>query len=192
MKRLAETLENERPMSEAVETEAEGKLIRSFGFLSQKPALVVRNCDEAEVGQTAEGQIAGLPCLQLSARIELELAQLSDEDRAEFLADLGLEAPAKDRLIRACYQRLNLISFLTAGEPEVRAWSVPAGTSAVDAAGAIHSDIARGFIRAETVAYDDLKSAGTMKDAKSAGTVRLEGKTYVVRDGDVIYFRFNV
>ena len=114
------------------------------------------------------------------------------EERREFLADLRLEASARDRLIRACYGRLNLVSFLTEGPDECRAWTIRSGTPAVEAAGEIHSDIARGFIRAETVAYDDLRACGDMKAAKAAGKVRLEGKAYVVRDGDVINFRFNV
>jgi ribosome-binding ATPase len=133
-----------------------------------------------------------VPCVALSARIEEEIAQLPPADRAEFLADLGLKDSARDRLIRACYQRQNLVSFLTVGEDECRAWTIPAGTDAVTAAGEIHSDIARGFIRAETVSYEDLRAAGDMKAAKAAGKIRLEGKTYVLKDGDIINIRFNV
>ncbi len=192
MRRLRDTLENERPISEAIQTDAEAKLLRSFSFLSQKPLLVVLNCDESDIGNGQEEPLAGVTAIRLSAKIEEEIAQLDPEERTEFLRDLGLDSPARDRLIRACYDKVNLISFLTAGEPEVRAWSIPAGTDAVNAAAEIHSDIARGFIRAETVAFDDLKAAKDMKGAKAAGKVRLEGKTYVVKDGDVIYFRFNV
>ena len=131
--------------------------------------------------------------MRLSAKIEEEIAQLPPEERGEFLTDLGLAEAASDRLVQACYKRMNLISFLTTGEDECRAWTITNGTEAVEAAGKIHSDIARGFIRAETVAYDDFFSAkGRMKDAKAAGTVRLEGKTYPVKDGDIINFRFNV
>lgn len=192
MQRLQETLESEKPLSDAVASEAEGKFIRSFAFLSQKPTLAMLNCGEDQAGEGGPDQIASLPCLQLSAKIEEELAQLSDTDRADFLADLGLPAPARDRLIRACYRRLGLVSFLTVVEDEFRAWTVPEGTDAVIAAGEIHSDMARGFIRAETVAYEDLRSAGDMKSARAAGKVRLEGKNYAVQDGDVINFRFNV
>ncbi len=191
MRRLCETLESEKPIADAIETELEAKLIRSFSFLSQKPLLVVRNCSEDDLAD-APDQIAQMPCISLSAQIEEEIAQLSPEDRGEFLADLGTDATARDRLVRACYTGLKLASYLTAGEPECRAWTIPAGTDAVTAAGEIHSDIARGFIRAETVAFDDLREAGDMKAAKAAGKVRLEGKTYVVKDGDVIEFRFNV
>ncbi|MHC4984689.1 MAG: DUF933 domain-containing protein, partial [Planctomycetota bacterium] len=130
--------------------------------------------------------------MRLSAPIEKEIAELPAEDRPAFLADLGVAAAARDRLIQACYRRLDLVSFLTHGDDECRAWTVPAGTDAVTAAGEIHSDIARGFIRAETVAFDDFREAGEFKAARAAGKVRLEGKTYVIQDGDVINFRFNV
>ncbi len=195
MKRLQEALENEKPISDAIANDAEDKLVRSFGFLTQKPALVVVNCGEADVSDASDKDaepIADLPTLKLSAKIEEEIAQLPPEDRGEFLADLGLKVAAADRLVRACYSRMNLISFLTAGDDECRAWTIPAGSDAVTAAGKIHTDIARGFIRAETVAYDDFHNDGDMKAAKAAGHVRLEGKTYVVQDGDIINFRFNV
>ena len=188
MQRLAETLEAERPLSEAVASEAESKLIRSFAFLSRMPTLVVLNSNEDQLSQSDESP----ETLRLSAPIEKEIAELPADDRAAFLADLGIEAVARDRLIQACYRRLDLVSFLTHGDDECRAWTIPAGTAAVDAAGEIHSDLSRGFIRAETVAFTDLQAAGDMKGAKAAGKVRLEGKEYVVQDGDVINFRFNV
>ena len=192
MQRLCATLEDEKPIASAIASDAEDTLIRSFAFLSQKPILVVLNCGEDQAAAPGPDQMGGCPCIHLSARIEQELAELAPDERAEFLADLGLAAPARDRLIRACYGALKLVSVLTVGEDECRAWTVPAGTPAVEAAGEIHSDIARGFIRAETVAYDDLYANGDMKGAKAAGRVRLEGKTYAVQDGDVINFRFNV
>jgi len=192
MKRLRDTLEDEKPISDEIKTESESRLVRSFQFLTLKPTLAVLNCTEDQAGESGPGELSGVPVIQLSARIEEELAQLAPEDRGEFLQDLGLTEGARDRLIRACYERLNLVSFLTDGPDECRAWTVPAGTKAVEAAEEIHSDIARGFIRAETVAFDDLRAAGDHKQAKTAGKVRLEGKEYVVRDGDVIYFRFNV
>jgi len=191
MKRLLEALENEKSVADAVKNDTEARLLRSFAFMSQKPLLVVLNCDEGDMGSPQE-ELAGLPCIKLSARIEQEIAQLPPEDRSVFLEDLGLKESARDRLIRACYDRLHLISFLTAGEDECRAWTIPAGTDAVTAAEEIHSDIARGFIRAETVSYEDFQAAGDIKGAKAAGHVRLEGKTYIVRDGDIINFRFNV
>ena len=192
MQRLQEALEAEKPIAEAIHSEAEEKWVRSFAFLSLKPTLVVVNCAEDAAGESGPEQIESLPCLQLSAKIEEEIAQLSPEERGEFLAAMDLSSSARDRLIQACYRRLNLASFLTMGDDECRAWTVPAGTPAVEAAGEIHTDIARGFIRAETVAFDDLSAAGDMKAARAAGKVRLEGKTYVVQDGDVINFRFNV
>jgi len=192
MQRLGETLEAEKPIADAVTNEMEAKLIRSFAFLSQKPVLVVLNCSEDALGEAPPQEVASLPCVRLSAKIEEEIAELPDDERGEFLADLGVEASARDVLIRACYERLDLVSFLTVGPTEARAWTIPAGMDALNAAGAIHSDMQRGFIRAETVAYDDLRAAGDMKGAKAAGKVRLEGKTYIVQDGDVIYFRFNV
>ncbi len=191
MQRLQQALENEEPIRSAVANPAEDKLIRSFGFLSQKPALVVLNCCEDDLDK-GDAEIAGLRGLRLSAQIEEEIAQLPPEERGEFLADLGLDEPAADRLVRACYEQLNLISFLTVGEDECRAWTIPAGTPAVEAAGKIHTDIARGFIRAETVSYADFREGGDMKAAKAAGKVRLEGKDYIVQDGDIINFRFNV
>jgi hypothetical protein len=192
MKRLAAALEKGEPISSAARGEAQAKSLRPFAFLSQKPSLVALNRSEDEIAARAPDKLAGLPCLALSAKIEEELARLSPAERAEFLADLGIAAPARDRLIRACYERMGLVSFFTVGDPDCHAWTVPAGTDAVTAAGEIHSDIARGFIRAETVSYDDLRAAGDMKAAKAAGKVRLEGKAYTVRDGDVILFRFNV
>ena len=192
MKRLRETLEAEKPLSEAIRSEAEEKLLRSFAFLSQKPALVVLNCSEAALSDPPPEMPEGLPCLRLSAKIEEEIAELEPQDRAAFLSDLGVKAPAHDVLGRACCERMKLVTFLTYASDECRAWVVPAGTDAVTAAGTIHTDMARGFIRAETVAFEDLRAAGEMKSAKAAGKVRLEGKSYVVQDGDVITFRFSV
>lgn len=197
MRRLAEALENETPIHEVIHNDTEDKTIRSFGLFTQKPVLVVLNCDEDQATDTPE-PLAGLPTVALSAQIEAEIAQLDAGERAEFLADLGATEPAADRLIRAIYGAMDLICFLTVGEDECRAWTLPAGTSAVEAAGKIHTDIARGFIRAETVAYDDFAAHAasngpeTYKAVKADGKVRLEGKAYTVADGDIINFRFNV
>ena len=192
MKKLNEALESEQLLSSVATTESQQKLLRSFAFLSQKPTMVVLNCSEDSLAAEQPAEIAGLPCLALSAKIEEEIAELPPDDRDLFLADLGIAESARDRMIRACYGHMNLISFLTSGEDECRAWTIPGGTDAVTAAGEIHSDIARGFIRAETVSFDDFRAAGDMKGAKAAGRVRLEGKAYVVQDGDIINFRFNV
>jgi len=191
MTRLSEALESDKPTSGAVHSDAEEKLLRSFAFLSLKPSLVVVNCGEDDLAGPAEG-FGPVKCIKLSAEIEEEIARLDPADRGAFLADLGVESSASDRLIRACYSGLNLASFLTVGPDECRAWTVPVGTDAVTAAGEVHTDMSRGFIRAETVSFEDLKAAGDMKAAKAAGKVRLEGKGYVVKDGDVINFRFNV
>ena len=192
MQRILGALENEEAVASQITNETEAKLVRSFAFLSALPSMVAVNCGEDQLAGATEEAIGGLPALWLSAKIEQELSELDAEEREMFLADLGLTASARDRLVRACYEQANLISFLTVGEDECRAWTIPAGTDAVTAAEEIHSDIARGFIRAETVAYDDLREAGDMKGVKAAGKMRLEGKTYVVQDGDVINFRFNV
>ena len=191
MQRLADALENDKPIRDAVRNEEEEKTIRSFAFLSLKPHLVILNSDEDKASAPAEA-VGEVMSMRLSAKIEEELAQLDAEDRAEFMADLGIGASARDRLVRACYEKLNLISMFTVGEDECRAWTLPADTDAVNAAGEIHSDIARGFIRAETMAYDDLLEAGNEKAVKAAGKSRLEGKQYIVQDGDIMNFRFNV
>ncbi len=193
LQRCRDALENEKPLSDVVTTDEEQKLVRGFRFLTQMPLVVVVNVSDRDAAAPA---LFGYPhasaMVGLCANTEAEIAQLDPGDRQAFLDDLGVKEPAKDRLVRACYDALGLISFLTYGEDEVRAWSIRRGTVAVDAAGEIHSDLARGFIRAETVAFEDLKAAGDMKAAKAAGKVRLEGKTYVVQDGDCILIKFNV
>jgi hypothetical protein len=192
MARLREALEQEKPINQAVHNEAEGKLLRSFAFLSGRNHVVVLNCDESHAGQAPQ-PVAGLEAIRLSARIEEEIAQLDVADRTAFLADLGLTAPARDRLLRECYHKLGLVTMFTVGEDECRAWTLPAGTDAVNAAGAIHSDIARGFIRAETMTHEDLHAAkGDEKAVRAAGKLRLEGKQYIIKDGDIVNFRFNV
>ena len=182
------------------------KRLRGFQFLSAKPLLVVLNLDESQLaankgagGLERAVDAAGLgPFLTraktavagVCAKIELEIAQLDPADAASFLADLGLTESGLDRVIRASYDLLGYISFFTVGEDECRAWSIPRGTAAQLAAGEIHSDIARGFIRAEVVSYDALIARGTMAACRDHGEVRLEGKEYVVQDGDIINFRF--
>lgn len=183
-------------------TEDEDKFVSSLQLLTYKPIIYVANVSEddimaggendfvKEVRKFAESEKAEV--VMICAKIEQEIAELEDEDRAAFLADLGLDEAGLDKLVKACYHLLDLISFLTAGPQEIRAWTIRKGTKAPAAAGKIHSDIERGFIRAETIAYNDLISVGTMSAAKDKGLVRLEGKEYEVKDGDVILFRFNV
>jgi GTP-binding protein YchF len=202
--KLKEALEAERPLREVVSTltDEERRRLRSYSFLSEKPLIVVMNMGEDEVrdaaahlerrGLTAFAGAPGMALVAVSAPIEAEMSQLSAEDARAFREDLRLEEPGLDRVIRASYTLLGLISFLTAGEDECRAWTIRKGTKAQPAAGTIHSDIERGFIRAEVVAFDDLVAAGSLPACRERGTLRLEGKEYVVRDGDVINFRFNV
>ncbi len=200
-------LEEGRPLR-ALNLEGDDlKRLRGFQFLSAKPLLIVINLDEAalaEGGDAATGvehaaAAAGLTAflsrartaaVAVCAKIELEIAQLEAADAAAFLADLGLSASGLDRVIRASYDLLGYISFFTVGEDECRAWSIPLGTPAQAAAGEIHSDIARGFIRAEVVSYDALVGRGSMAACREHGEVRLEGKEYLVADGDIINFRF--
>jgi GTP-binding protein YchF len=177
----------------------EEKAIRGFRFLTQKPVLVLLNIGEDAIPAGPElisKVAAGYPHRRtlfeaLSARIEMELGQLEPDEAGVFMDELGIAESGLDRVIRLSYQLLGLISFLTAGPDEVRAWPVPDGSTAVDAAGAIHTDLARGFIRAETVAYEDLVSLGSMAEARKAGKLRSEGRTYRVRDGDVVEILFS-
>ena len=193
MKRVHAALEKEAPVSSEITNDEERQIATSFGFLTLKPVIVVVNVGETEMTQPAPFEHAHAKAtIALSAEIEAEIAQLDPADRPAFLGDLGLKEPAGIRLIQTCYTAVGLISFLTCGPDEVRAWTIHNGDTAVEAAAKIHSDIARGFIRAETVAFDDLKANTDMKGAKNANKVRLEAKAYVVKDGDIINFRFNV
>jgi hypothetical protein len=192
-KKLQDAIESERPISTAVETEAEKEMIKSLAFLTQKPMAVVVNVSEGDLGKQFKfGLDNSIPIITLCVTLEKELSVLDPASRKEFMADLGISEPAAKKFVTSCYSSLGLISFLTSGPDEVRAWPLKQGTSALDAAGKIHSDIKRGFIRAETIAFEDLKMLGDEKAVKAAGKMRLEGKTYVVKDGDIINFRFNV
>jgi GTP-binding protein YchF len=185
-------------------TPEEKELISDVPMLSAKPVIYVANMNEAEfaagdihqnpyyqeVAQIAAAE--GSLVVPVCGKLEEEIAQMEPEDKMLFLSELGLEESGLDRLIRAGYDLLGLISFLTAGKPEVRAWTIRKGTKAPQAAGKIHSDFERGFIRAEVVAYDDLMACGSMAAAKEKGLVRSEGKEYVMKDGDIVLFRFNV
>jgi len=202
LRKCLESLEREVPLRNLDFPEEDRKRLRGFTFLSLKPLLVVVNADEADAKLLAGGAssfgLAGLEgkpateVVALSARIEGEIAQLDPGDAAAFRAELGIAEPALDRMIRGSYQLLGRISFFTVGDDECRAWTIREGTPARSAAGAVHSDIERGFIRAELVAYDDLVAAGAWAACRDRGTLRLEGKDYLVRDGDVINFRFGV
>jgi GTP-binding protein YchF len=192
-------LEAEKPLRELVLTTEERKPIAGFLFLSQRPMLFVLNLgdDEAADLDTAIERhklsaLQGRPntaVVAICGRLEAELAEMDDKEAAEMLASYGLKEPGLNRLIRATYDLMGLISFFTAGEPEVRAWTIHKGSTAVKAAGAIHSDIEKGFIRAEVVRWDDLLAAGSLGAAREKAQVRLEGREYIVQEGDVILFR---
>jgi len=194
-KRLGEAIEAERPISSAIQTEEELAAVKSLGFLTLKPMAVVINVGENELDKSFDlGELmdGAVPAVTMCAKLEHELSQLDEESRIAFKSDLGIEESAAEKFVQICYSALGLISFLTVGSDEVRAWPIRQGTIAWDAAGKVHSDIKRGFIRAETMAYEDLRELGDEKAVKAAGKIRLEGKEYVVKDGDIINFRFNV
>jgi GTP-binding protein YchF len=192
--KLQEGLEAEKPVSSLIENENELELIKSLGLLTAKPIMVVANVSEGQLGKEFkfDNLDESVEVVSLCAKLESELAQLDVDSRTEFMADLGISEAAVNRFVQSCYATLGLISFLTIGKDEVRAWPIRRGTSALDAAGKVHTDMKRGFIRAETMAFGDLKELGNEKAVKAAGKVRLEGKNYIVQDGDVINFRFNV
>jgi GTP-binding protein YchF len=194
-KKLQETVESEKPISSAIETEAEREMIKSLGFLTLKPVAVAVNVGEDQLDEKFDltGRVGGsVPVITICAKLEYELAQLDADSRAEFMADLGIAEPAASKFVKSCYSALGLISFLTVVSSELRAWPIKKGTAALDAAGKVHTDIKRGFIRAETFSLDQLKEFGSEKALKAAGKIRLEGKDYIVKDGDIINFRFNV
>jgi ribosome-binding ATPase len=205
LRRLAEVLGAGRPArGVTADGTEETRLLRSYNLLTAKRVLYLANVAESDlaapdtphVRRLAEAVAAdgetGAEIVPLSARIEAELVQLDPAERTAFLAELGIEEPGLHRLIRAGYRLLDLISYFTAGEKEVRAWTVRRGTRAPQAAGEIHSDFERGFIRAETIGWEDYTRVASQKDARDRGLVRSEGKEYVVQDGDILLFRFNV
>lgn len=203
MNQLKEALEAETPLREVV-TELEpddAKILRGFGLLTAKPLLILFNVGEDQLGDRADALVAsarerfgrpGVAADALAGQIEMEIGRLEPADAEVFMADLGIAESSRDRVIRLSFDLLGLMPFFTVGPDECRAWTIRRGTTAVDAAGEIHSDIQRGFIRAEVVSYDDLIAAGGLAETKKNGTFRREGKTYVVQDGDVINFLFNV
>ena len=194
-----ELLREGKPARKAEISAKDEAMWRSLQLLTAKPILYVCNVDEAsaatgnafskivEERAAAEGAVS----VVISAKIESELSGLDDEERAEYLADLGLEEPGLNRLIRAGYSLLHLLTYFTVGPKEARAWTVTGGTKAPKAAGVIHTDFEKGFIRAETISYDDYVTLGGENPSKEAGKMRLEGKEYIVKDGDVMHFRFN-
>lgn len=198
MKEILAHLEAERPVRAMDLDDAGKKLISGYRFLSQKPLLLVLNVPEDRIAAPPPDDVVaaaaerGLGLVVLSAQIEMEIAQMPAEEQGEFVESLGLSEPARFRFIRAAYQLIDLISMLTAGPDECRAWPIPRGSKAPRAAGKIHSDIERGFIRAEVVRWQDLVELGSESKCRDAGKLRVEGKEYVIEDGDVVHFRFNV
>ncbi len=200
LQRMIGQLQSEKPVRAMEMTKEEKQLAQSFFLLTTKPILYAANISQEDISKTPENvkklmalaEKDGDQVLTISARIEEELTQLEPEERELFLGEYGLEESGLNRLVRASYKLLGLISFLTAGEPEVRAWTITKGTKAPQAAGKIHSDFERGFIRAEIVAYDDFMKYRSYAAAREHGLVRSEGKDYVMQDGDITLFRFNV
>jgi ribosome-binding ATPase len=193
--RLAAALEQEIPVRDVEMTPAEEKLLRGFQFMTQKPVLLLLNVGDSGNDRSAEVQDyhhRKTVTVVLKGRLEAEIAQLEPEDAAEFLMEYGIEEPGLNRGVSLAYDLLGLMSFFTVGEDEVRAWTVDRGATAVEAAGAIHTDLQRGFIRAEVISYQDMIDSGTMAVARSKGLLRLEGRDYIVRDGDSLNIRFNI
>ncbi len=203
LERILETLNNGKKAASLDYTDDEKELLKEAPLLSMKPVIYVANINEEEVGadltkngyymalkNIADSEKAGI--ISICAGIEAEISELEESEKKEFLKDLGIETSGLDNLVTAGYELLGLISYLTAGPKEVRAWTIEKGTKAPQAAGKIHSDFERGFIRAEIVSFDDLVACGSTNAAKEKGLMRSEGKDYVIKDGDVVLFRFNV
>lgn len=195
--KIKEHLDSLQPVRTLELTPDEERSVRSFAFVSGKPLILVANLDEDDIGTEPAitaglreyAREQGLELVELCAKVEMEVSEMEPAEEREFLAALGVEEPARDRLIRAAYAALGYVSFFTVGEDEVRAWTIRRGTNAVGAAEKIHTDIARTFIRAETIPFDDFREAGGWDEARGAGKMRLEGKEYVVKDGDILHIR---
>jgi GTP-binding protein YchF len=198
LEKMKAHLDTGRPLRQLALGEAEWATTSGFRFLSQKPLLLVLNVEESSASRPPPADLAeyakanGLGLVVLAGKVEMDIAQMPAGEQMEFARSLGLEEPAIGRFIRAAYALLDLISMLTSGEDECRAWTIRRGTPAQKAAGKIHSDIERGFIRAEVTRWEDLTQLGSEAKCREVGKLRLEGKEYVVQDGDVVHFRFNV
>jgi GTP-binding protein YchF len=196
--RAKEFLDSEKPLHLLKLNESESRTLSGFSFLSQKPSLLLLNIGEDAIGAPPDPEVAsfaeknGHRLMRYCAEIELEISELEPEEQADFLAEMGLHGSGGERLLRNVYEMLSLVSFFTIADTEIRAWSVPRGTRAVDAAGKVHSDMERGFIRAEVINFKDFIEVGSMQAARAGGHLRLEGKDYKVSDGDMIKFRFHV
>ncbi|MFW6022848.1 MAG: redox-regulated ATPase YchF [Halanaerobiaceae bacterium] len=201
LEKFQETLEEGKNVRQLELDEAGQKLVKELSLLSAKPIIYIANVNEEDMIKDTNELVEKVrnyagsedaAVVTISAKIESDIAELEEDEAGMFLEEMGLTESGLDRVIRAGYQLLSLITFFTAGEKEVRAWTVKKGSTAPEAAGKIHTDMQRGFIRAEVVSYEDLINAGSIADAREEGLLRLEGKEYIVKDGDVCYFRFNV
>ena len=202
LSRLKEALDNGKPARTVEITEEEQEYLKDLFLLTNKPIIYIANVSEEQLGNVENDEHVkavielakqeNTKCIPLCAKIEEELSTLDDNDKKEMLEALGLEESGLDKVIKESYDLLGLMSFLTAGEPEVRAWTIKKGTKAPEAAGKIHTDIQRGFIKAEIVSFDDLIREGSMVNAREKGLVRQEGKEYIMQDGDIVLFKFNV
>lgn len=194
LSRLKTTLETETPLRDIQLSEEEIQMVRGYGLLSLKPVVLVFNV--GEVTEQPETQYQNLHrntlAMSIQGQIEAEIAQLDDADRALFLEEYQIQEPSSLRIIRTCYDLMHIQTFFTVGEDEVRGWSVHIGATAPEAAGVIHTDLQRGFIRAEVTAYADLIELGNMTEVKAKGKMRLEGKEYIIKDGDILNIRFNI
>ncbi|HEY66206.1 MAG TPA: redox-regulated ATPase YchF [Caldilineae bacterium] len=195
LERLMAVLEAGRPLRDEPLSPDEERMLRGYGFLTQKPLLIIVNqgddpADDLPMPKAPEGE--RITMLALRGQLEMELAQMSPEEAAEFLAEFGIEELGLYRVVRASYEVLGLITFFTMNEEEIRAWALRRGGTALEAAATIHTDLARGFIRAEVIEYDRLLEAGSLAEARRRGWLRLEGKDYIVQDGEMLYIRFNV
>ncbi|MBC7075132.1 MAG: redox-regulated ATPase YchF [Syntrophomonadaceae bacterium] len=201
LEKLKENLENEKPFSTMEFDAEEEEIVKRYQFLTNKPMLICLNVSEEDMltrnyngKEELFSYCSGnsLSIIELSANIEKEISELEGQDRDVFLQEMGIEEAGIVRIARTMYERLGLVSFFTVGEDEVKAWTIKKGTPAKEAAGKVHSDMERGFIRAEVVSFDDFKELGSMTAVKEKGLLRLEGKEYQVKDGDIVHFRFNV
>jgi ribosome-binding ATPase YchF (GTP1/OBG family) len=190
--RLQSALGEARPLRELSLSNEEEKLLSGFGLLTRRPSLVVLNLGEGQTAPDLGDLGPGVESLPLQGKLEMDIAQMPPDEIRLFLEEYGIEAPGRVRVLQASYALLDLISFFTVGEDEVRAWTVPANATALDAAGAIHTDLARGFIRAEVIGWEELLDLGGWSQARDAGKLRVQGKEYSVQDGDILHVRFNV
>jgi GTP-binding protein YchF len=190
--RLQEALGEETPLREMALTGEEEKILSGYGLLTRKPLLLVLNLAEGQAAPVIMENRVLVKDVALQGKLEMDIAQLSPEDAKIFMAEFGIEEPGLNRVIRLSYDLLGLQSFFTVGEDEVRAWTVRRGATAFEAAGEIHTDLQKGFIRAEVVTYDDLITLGGLAEARGKGKLRLEGKEYIVKDGEIVHIRFNI